>query len=57
MTNAEGEVAGRTATGDGLARFLFTAEQVTELVTAEPMQAAGAAVLSAAWQQRATLLG
>jgi hypothetical protein len=56
-TNAEGFVAGRSDTGAGMARLPFTEDQVIRLTAVEPMQAAGAAVLSLAWEQRATLLG
>jgi hypothetical protein len=56
-TNAEGEVAGRSDTGAGMARLPFIQDQVIRLTGVEPMQAAGAAVLSLAWEQRATLLG
>ena len=55
-TNAEGEVAGRSDAGAGLARLPFTEAPVTRLTTVEPMQAAGAALMSLAWNHRATLL-
>jgi hypothetical protein len=52
--NAEG----RVITGDGPAGIPFTAETVARLTSGrERLQAAGVAVLSRAWEQRARLLG
>ncbi len=52
--NAEG----RVITGDGPAGIPFTAETVARLTGGrERLQAAGVAVLSRAWEQRARLLG
>jgi len=48
-SNAEGLVLGG---GDAAGRFAFTRANVERFVTSEPMQAAGAAVLSLAWQHR-----
>jgi hypothetical protein len=51
--NSEGELAGRTGGQPGVA---FVADEVERLARHEPMQAAGAAVLTLAWEHRATLL-
>ena len=52
--NAEGRVLG----GQGVAGFPFTEQAIRRFAGgAEPMQAAGAAVLQLAWRHRATLLG
>ena len=49
---------GRVITGGGTAGIPFTAETVARLTGGrEPFQAAGAAVLSLAWQHRTSLLG
>jgi hypothetical protein len=47
----------RNAEGSVLAAREFTAHVVDRVVTGEPVQAAGAAVLRLAWQHRETLLG
>lgn len=51
--NTEGELTGCTGGQPGVR---FVAEEVERLTRHEPMQAAGAAVLALAWQQRAALL-
>ena len=52
--NAEG----RVISGDGTTGIPFTAETIARLTAGqEPLQAAGAAVLSRAWERRALLLG
>jgi hypothetical protein len=52
--NAEG----RVITGDGATGIPFTTETIARLTGGgEPLQAAGAAVLSLAWQHRRRLLG
>jgi hypothetical protein len=48
-TNAEGLVLGGAGGTDG---FAFTQGNIERFVGSEPMQAAGAAVLSLAWQHR-----
>lgn len=52
--NSEGELA---VTADGRAGHPFTADEVQRLAQREPMQAAGAALLSLAWSHRSVLLG
>lgn len=52
-SNTEGELTGSTGGQPGVR---FVAEEVERLTRHEPMQAAGAAVLALAWQQRAALL-
>lgn len=52
-TNAEGELVGAK---DGRPGLPFVAAEVERLTMHEPMQAAGAAVLTSAWAHRATLL-
>ena len=47
----------RNAEGKVLAAREFTAGVIDHVVTGEPVQAAGAAVLRLAWQHRATLTG
>lgn len=51
--NAEGVLAG---SDDGRSGVPFVADEVERLTAHEPMQAAGAAVLAAAWAHRAILL-
>lgn len=51
--NAEGELA---LAADGRTGHPFTADEVERLARHEPMQAAGAALLSLAWEHRTTLL-
>lgn len=56
-SNAEGH---RVGTEDGTGRSMgipFTAAQVDRLTSSEPMQPAGAALLSLAWHHREVLLG
>jgi hypothetical protein len=53
---AEGEVAGRDASHSRPARIPFTSHEVTRRSTVEPMQAAGAALVSLVWEHRLTLL-
>jgi hypothetical protein len=56
-TNAEGEVLTSTGGDDGEGVGVpFTAEVVRRFVHEEPMQAAGAAALWLAWQQRESML-
>lgn len=53
-----GNAEGRLITDQDQAGFAFTEENVAKLADgAEPMQAAGAAVLQLAWQHRGALLG
>jgi hypothetical protein len=52
-----GEVARDNDEGRVLAARPFTEPEIRPLAEHEPMQAAGAALLAAAWQQRGTLLG
>lgn len=51
--NAEGELAAAT---DGRIGHPFVATEIERLTQRETMQAAGAALLALAWQQRATIL-
>lgn len=53
-----GNAEGRLVTGQDQAGFAFTQDNVAKFADgAEPMQAAGAAVLQLVWQHRAALLG
>jgi hypothetical protein len=54
--NAEGHVAGRRAGESGLAGVSFTQDRVERLAASEPMQAAGAALLTLGWKHRSQLL-
>jgi hypothetical protein len=57
-TNAEGEVMSSPGRGEGSPYGLpFTGEVVARFVHDEPMQAAGAALLWLAWEQRESLFG
>lgn len=55
-TNAEGHLVSGQAGRSPVAGHPFTKDWITRLVTTEPMQSAGAALLNLAWEHRSALL-